>query len=638
VAQRDGHTDPALLAALQDPTGLRRAVAVEVLSLNGRAEPRGVLRKLLDDPAAAVRLRAALALADAREARAVSTLIALLGEPSTRESRVAEEYLQALAGEQGPKVALGDDAAAHVKCRDAWTAWWTAADGPALLADLVKSTGDPAVRDKALALIAKLGDESFDVRQQAAAELKGLGSFVVPYLRKATTNPDVEIRTRAATCLADLEKPGVANLAAVNFRLLALRRPAGAPAALLAYLPMAEDEAVVAEAQAALDVLAVSDGVADPEVVKALNDPTPIRRAAAAEALLSQSGLAPTGAAARLLKDPDAGVRLKAALALAGNRDRAAVPVLIALLTDLPPEQTIPVEDYLRRLAGDKPPLKPNETVHDADKTVRAKRRDAWAAWWTAEGANVQLPERLANPSRERYRGYTLLVQMQNGEVTELDASGKTRWTISGLVQPFDAQVLPGDRVLIAEFGANRVTERNLKGEILWEKAVNWPTNVRRLPGGGTFIAARAQILELDRSGKEVLNLTRPNDVMSAQKLRDGRIAVLSNRGNYQILDAAGKELKSFNVTVASYSNEVTPKGGVIVPVQYQNKVTEYDADGKTVWEATVNQPTAVARLPNGNTLVASEMGPVKLIEFDRAGKQVAETSTPNYTNRISRR
>ena len=103
MAYRDGKADPALLKALDDESPLRRAMAVDVLCQNGLAEPRDVLRKLLADPKPTVRLRAALALAQARDAAAVDALIDLLGELPVGQGRYAEEYLSNLAGDQAPK-------------------------------------------------------------------------------------------------------------------------------------------------------------------------------------------------------------------------------------------------------------------------------------------------------------------------------------------------------------------------------------------------------------------------------------------------------------------------------------------------------------------------------------------------------
>ena len=110
MAYHDGKADPALLAALDDESPLRRATAVDVLCQNGLAEPREALRKLLADPKPTVRLRAALALAQARDANSVSTLIQLLAELPVAQGRNAEEYLSNLAGDQSPKLTLTDDA------------------------------------------------------------------------------------------------------------------------------------------------------------------------------------------------------------------------------------------------------------------------------------------------------------------------------------------------------------------------------------------------------------------------------------------------------------------------------------------------------------------------------------------------
>ena len=81
----DGEGAPAesLLKALADEESARRALAADVLGQRGR-QPRDALLKLLADPKGSVRLRAALALAPHKEARAVDTLIDLLPTLPTR--------------------------------------------------------------------------------------------------------------------------------------------------------------------------------------------------------------------------------------------------------------------------------------------------------------------------------------------------------------------------------------------------------------------------------------------------------------------------------------------------------------------------------------------------------------------------
>ena len=62
--------------------------------------------------------------------------------------------------------------------------------------------------------------------------------------------------------------------------------------------------------------------------------------------------------------------------------------------------------------------------------------REAWAAWWAANGAKVSLPDRQAVASLPRYLGYTLMVMQQLQAVVEYGSDGKERWRIGGLVNP----------------------------------------------------------------------------------------------------------------------------------------------------------------------------------------------------------
>src|SRR5262249_42494236 len=251
-------------------------------------------------------------------------------------------------------------------------------------------------------------------------------------------------------------------------------------------------------------------------------------------------------------------------------------------------------------------------------------------------------PERAAVAAGEPgLVGHTVLVIPQNGIVAELGQDGKERWRLQGLQNVQDAQVVGNDRVLLAEYGARRVTERDFKGTQVWEKQLtSWPSGVKRLPNGNTVIATRNQILEVDRGGREVITINRPqNDVMSGGKLRDGQFLLISNQGLCVRLDAAGKEVKSYRIqNVSNFGNDVLPTGGVVVPIQYMNKVIEYDHDGKVVWEAAMTQPTSAQRMPNVNTLVSSYNFPGKLIELDKGGKVVAETNLAMPAIRARRR
>jgi HEAT repeat protein len=621
LAAPGGKPDPALVKALDDPLSLRRATAAEALSRVSDEQVRQALRKLILDNKnrAVVRMRVALALAQTgKDPKAVSTVISLLADVPLPEARLAEDYLLGLAADQSPRVPLGNDEASRQRCRDAWAEWWLGTEGSKLVEEFTRRTLTDEVRDKATGLIKQLGDDTFDVREKAMTELQAMGGAIGSILRQHLNDPDLEVSARVRKVLAAVETKST-PLSPVVPRLVALRKPPGAAEAMLAFLPFGEDENILLEIQSALAAIAVRDGKVEPALVKALDDKLPLRRAVAGAALW-QGGVADQRPAVRkLLQDADPSVRLRVALALAEDREKEAVPVLIAVLGDLPPEQALPAEEFLRRVAGEHAP----QVALGTDAPARQKCRDTWAAWWRDNAATVDLGLAGAQP---RFLGYTTIIFVNPGKLVELGPDNKVRWEINGLNYAYDAQVLPGDRVLIAEYSAARVTERTVKNEILWEKRIGGPISCQRLPNGNTFIATRNQFVEVDKSGKDVSTLNRPQgDVNAAMKMRDGTIVCVTQIGTCLRLDATGKELKSFPVGQVMVGGiDVTPSGHVLV-AQYNNqKVVEFDMDGKSVWEAQVTLPTSVFRLPNGNTLVASQ-NTAQVVELDRTGKQVWE-------------
>jgi hypothetical protein len=303
----------------------------------------------------------------------------------------------------------------------------------------------------------------------------------------------------------------------------------------------------------------------------------------------------------------------------------------------LPPEQVWQAESLLSSLAEDKSPA----TMSGTDDKARKKTRDEWAEWWRVNKDKVDLAK-LDQP--DRLFGFTLVAVLskgRNGAVMELGRDGKPRWQIDGLVYPMDARMIASDRVLIAEYSNGQVTERNTKGEILWTKRIPFPTACQRLTNGNTFIVTRNQLVEVDRSGKEVLTHVRnTNDIMAGQKLRNGQMIFITNAGTLVRIDSTGKEIKTINVPppqVIGGNLEMLPNGRVLVPQYANNRVVEYDADGKSVWEATVQQPTSVQRLPNGHTLVSS-LYTQQMVELDRQGKELTQTRLDGRVTRVRRR
>jgi hypothetical protein len=512
-------------------------------------------------------------------------------------------------------------------------------DGPGLLQFIRNHTVDDA---RVNALIKQLGDDSFVAREQASKQLAAIGARAIKALREASKDPDPEISRRARECLQSIEGGASGSVLGAATRLLVARRPAGSVEVLLGFLPSADEEAVGDEVRAALVDLAVRDGKVEPALLAALTDANPMKRSAAGVAVARSRVAEHLPAVRKLLEDSDLRIRMRVALALTQARDKEAIAVLIRLLDQLPAEETGTIEDLLLRLSRDKgPALLPGN-----DEASRKRYREAWEKWWKDNQAGIEVAQ-LEQATRSL--GYTLIVLLDNGEVMDLDAANRPRWRIGGLLKPLDAQLLPSeDRVLVAEHDGNRVTERDLKGEIKWEMKVDNPLAAQRLANGNTFIIAATELLEVDKDHKVVLRYSRPDGAhfMKGQKLRNGDIAcvVLLGVARYIRLtpDGSGSYKDAgpgFGVDVHTSGGrlDVLPNGNILVAEMNNNLVKELTQEGKEVRSVEVEQPVAAVRLPNGHLLVTS-MTQHRAIELDRAGKEVWQYKHDTRVTRAFRR
>jgi len=297
-------------------------------------------------------------------------------------------------------------------------------------------------------------------------------------------------------------------------------------------------------------------------------------------------------------------------------------------------------EEVLNVVAGEKAP-----EVPDADTPLARQRfRDRWRGWWKDNGDKIDLAKVDLD---DVGRGYTLVGLMSTargrGAVIELDHDGRVRWRIDNLDYPVHVARPRRDRVLISEYATNRVSERDLKGNILWQRNVGTQVlSAQRLPNGHTFVASRNSLTELGRAGNTVKTITRPFDVLAAHRDKEGKTTVVTSNGTCLKLDRSGEQISSFNVGPLSssigFGVHFLPRGGVVVPDYIRRKVREYDAAGKLVWEASVvDSPSAVVRLSNGNTLVASRLRN-RIFEINKDGREVSSQTVEGRPIFVDRR
>ena len=163
-------------------------------------------------------------------------------------------------------------------------------DAAGLLAYLRKQVPAPEKVAAAAGLVKQLGDDTFEVREKASADLLLLGSVAVPALQWGLVNEDVEIVRRARECLDLIAKRDDDAVRAAAIRQVVTLKVEGGEEVLLALLP-GGNEATAREVKAALVAIVERDGKPTPALVQALDDSEPIVRTAAA-AVLGKDGCA----------------------------------------------------------------------------------------------------------------------------------------------------------------------------------------------------------------------------------------------------------------------------------------------------------------------------------------------------------
>jgi hypothetical protein len=513
-----------------------------------------------------------------------------------------------------------------------------ATDGPGLLEFFRTRTLTPARRAELEELIRQLGSRSYNQRKKASRELLARGRIALPLLRQALKNSDLEVVRRAEGCIAGIEQGPGAGLPPAAVRVLARRRPEGAAAALLQFLPSADDELVEEEITTALGTLGVKQGKAGAELVAALRDPEPLRRTAAAAVVGRLADARQRAPVRPLLQDADPKVRYHAAEALLTAGDKEAVPALVGLLRDAPQEIAWRAEGLLLHVAGTRAP---QVTADATDAAGRKKWHAAWAGWWQTHGAKLEVPRLGEVP---RALGLTLVAEGHGSNQVwgEYGRGGKASWTMANVSYPMDVRALPGGRILVAECDARRVTERDVQGKILWEqKTTGMPLAAQRLPNGNTLIATHRNVAEYTRAGREVFSYTPGDTICDALKLPSGRLLCVNTRGEVRELTVpAGKEVKKIELakrpTVGTdwYHLEVLPGGRLLVASHSDGRVLEIDPVGKVLWQCRVPQAYAATRLPNGHTLVGRAEGK-ELVEVDRKGNTVSRKTLKGYLCRV---
>jgi hypothetical protein len=518
----------------------------------------------------------------------------------------------------------------------------SATDGPKLIGYLKQRTVSDSEKGKIDTLIKELGADLFADRIKAGESLELFGSAAIGLLKAAEKNVDPEIAYQATRVLKRMETIPHSAIAAAAVRAVVKLKPPGAAAALLGFLPLADSEALAQEIRGALIAIAAPNGSADPALIAALADASPLRRGAAYLALI-QGGPATERirikdaypqVTAAIRKDADAETKFVGLWALIRTaRDKQFIPDLIDLIPKLSRGRIWQVEDLLLFLAG--APPEGGRFGNTPEKL--AKARDAWLGWWSAQGGAIDLEKKAYKP---RIQGQTVLVESDQrgfgmGRVVCLGQDMKEKWQIAGLNSVMDGRVQADGSIVTIE-NYSSVVVRNAAGVKLRTQLLNQAVAAQLSPDGDLLILGRQFINQYSKAGNQTWTYRRPNvaDIHTGCRLPNGEVLFLTQaqQGNNCFrLDAKG-QLIGKGTTIGrlpniNYGYVVTMDlvGSESILICETNRVAEYDLKtGKEKWKYATNSPTSVQRLPSGNTLVAS-LPQNRAVEVDPSGDVVWE-------------
>jgi hypothetical protein len=184
-----------------------------------------------------------------------------------------------------------------------------------------------------------------------------------------------------------------------------------------------------------------------------LDDAEPLKRAAAALVLARYGDAEQKKAGCARLGDRDPRVRLQAARGTLASRDKAAIPILIALLEETEDGLGQKAEESLYRAAGQIAPA-------DALGSDRKRARQAWTRWWTEHEAKVDLSKADVDLNTTNPRALARRVAEQFlAAFTKKDAKGLERTIGVPFIMPFGVAPVETHAQVIQFFQSAEKTE-----------------------------------------------------------------------------------------------------------------------------------------------------------------------------------
>jgi hypothetical protein len=376
-------------------------------------------------------------------------------------------------------------------------------------------------------LIAKLGDKSYKVRENASAELVKYGPEVLPMLNAASNHKDLEVSDRVGVAITVLQSRVEDIGTELNPHIDILAR--------------AEDKQLIGMLLQLLDHASMSGRYTAEYGLRRLtgkNFGFSTRDEPAGRNIAAAKWRKWWKDSRGSFSFDQAKIKARSvALLISNNGTRTVTAVTLrgkAVWT-----RTMRATLYCATGTGNGNIIVGYSTtprnIEEYDKTGKS----VWTPTVANGSGGVFDIERLPN-------GNTLIAYTHRGHVTEINAKGKTVWQMTGLKSPISAQRLKNGNTLIAEHAGKRVIEVDRKNKIVWQKTgLNSPGDAAMLPNGNVLIGEYngKKVMEVDRKGKVLWQRNCPSAVSGVCALPDGTIAITNSSEGALLLSSDGKKV-----------------------------------------------------------------------------------------------
>ncbi|NBS90713.1 hypothetical protein EBS67_12070 [bacterium] len=499
---------------------------------------------------------------------------------------------------------------------------------------------------KAAKWVADLGNESFEVREQASRELLKLNNLAIFELKKAIKSKDIEVAKRASDCLEQISPHESIALKTAIIRILGESNP---ELVFEYFIKIADTpELDILTSEALLDALSITIK-SNPTLVQKLEDFAQTKdiksRILIARVLAIGN---PNGIAFRKLStDDQAIVKANALLALLQEKDKKAIGLLITLLPELKTNQFSPIAGLLNELIQDQASEK--ELAKEKPSAVEVQK--LFASAWEVKNASTNLNIYSLNQLQPKRILASLAEPNLSGKICSLNPDGSVRELFRNNSYADLACAINQSLFFLMERSRGHVIINNI-GEIYERSDPLISTFGLDTDGlGKKFILNRKNLLVLDYTNKIIESIEVKNDCLAGVRLINGDYAIVFKDKSLLILD--GKNLKkektkiSLGVieptrTILGYQIQGTRSGSILIPEFGGKSVKEIDQTGKLIKTINLNISTGTSPIygatltmnSNGNFLIGTRLGQT-VTELNLEGKEIRNWALESKLHRI---